>query len=91
MIGLVLVVVARLLRLANIALLVYCVMSFVMPQHELYRKASYYMERVLRPIRSLLYRCFPSLMNMPLDFSPLVLWLLIDIAMSIVSRLGQVL
>ena len=79
------------LRLANLALLVYCVMSFVMPHHPLYRKAYYYMERVLGPIRRTLYNLFPSMRNLAVDFTPLVLWLLMDIGMSVLSRLLRVL
>ncbi|MBR6570812.1 MAG: YggT family protein [Clostridia bacterium] len=77
----------KLLRLANLLLIVYCVMSFVMPDSSVYRKASYYMEKVLSPIRWRLLRWFPALQNLPLDLSPLVLWLLIDIAMALISRL----
>lgn len=73
------------LRLASYALLIYCVMSFVMPQSDLFRKATMYVEPVLRPIRMKLYSWFPALRRLPLDFSPLALWLLIDILMAVVN------
>ena len=60
-----------------------------MPDSSVYRKASYYMEKVLSPIRWRLLRWFPALQNLPLDLSPLVLWLLIDIAMALISRLRR--
>jgi len=91
MIVLILRIAALALRIVSFALLVYCIMSFVMPDHQLYRKLAYYMERILHPIRDRLYRWFPALRRTPVDFSPLVLWLLIDIALSLVYRLGRIL
>lgn len=82
-------IVSTVLRLANLALIAYCIMSFVMPHHELYRKLAYYMERVLHPIRSLLYRWFPALYRLPVDISPLVLWFVIDFAMGLVNMIGR--
>jgi len=79
------------LRLANLALLVYCVMSLVMPHSPLFRKAAYYMERVLSPIRWRLMRWFPALRSLPVDLSPLALWLLMDIAMALINMLRRVL
>jgi len=73
------------LRLASYVLLAYCIMSFIMPQSDLYRKLGYYVERVLYPVRKKLYGWFPSLRNLPVDLSPLVLWLAIDILMSVIS------
>lgn len=87
LIGLILNLASAALRLASFALLVYCVMSFVAPQNDLYRKASYYVERVLYPIRLKLWRWFPALRTLPVDLSPLALWLLIDIAMALVNML----
>ena len=78
------------LHVASIALLVYCVMSFIMPQNELYRKAASYVEPVLHPIRLQLYRWFPALRSLPLDFSPLALWLLLDVAGWVINWLGRI-
>lgn len=90
LIGLILGLAALVLRIASFALLVYCVMSFVAPQNDLYRKAAYYVERFLYPIRMKLWSWFPALRSMPVDFSPLALWLLIDVALAIVNMLGRV-
>ena len=76
-----------LLRLASYALLVYCVMSFLMPGNDLYRKAAGIVEPLLHPIRLRLWRWFPALRSMPVDFSPLAVWLLIDVAMALVNAL----
>lgn len=90
MIGLLLNLAATVLRLASFALLVYCVMSFVAPGNDLFRRAAYYVERVLYPIRMKLWRWFPALRNLPVDLSPLALWLLIDVAMALLNMLRRV-
>ncbi len=90
LIGLILKLASAALRLASFALLVYCVMSFVAPQNEYFRKASYYVERILYPIRLRLWRWFPALRSLPVDISPLALWLLIDVAMALVNMLRRV-
>ena len=90
LIGTILSLAAMALRFASFALLVYCVMSFVAPNNDLYRKAAYYVERVLYPIRLKLWRWFPALRTLPVDISPLALWLLIDVAMALVNMLRRV-
>ena len=89
-IGLSLSLAATILRIASFVLLVYCIMSFVAPQNELYRKAAYYVERVLYPIRMKLWQWFPSLRSMPVDFSPLALWMMIDLALALLNALRRV-
>ena len=59
MIATLLGIIAWLLRLASTVLLIYCIMSFVMPGSDLMRKAASYVEPVLHPFRQLLYRYFP--------------------------------
>ena len=68
------------LRLISLAMMVYCVMSFIMPGSSLYYRLASYVDPILRPVRFRLYRWFPSLRRMPVDFSPLAVWLLIDVA-----------
>ena len=68
------------LRVMSLAMLVYCVMSFVMPGSPLHYRLAALVEPVLNPVRRCLYGWFPSLRRMPVDFSPLAVWLLIDIA-----------
>lgn len=89
MIATLLGIVAWLLRLANTALLIYCIMSFVMPGSDLMRKASAYVEPVLRPFRQLLYRYFPRLCTLPVDFSPLAVWLAIDVVTLLLNLLRR--
>ena len=82
-------IVAWLLRLASTLLLIYCIMSFVMPGTDLMRKAASYVEPVLRPFRELLYRYFPRLRTLPVDFSPLAVWLLIDVVTLLLNLLRR--
>lgn len=87
MLGTLLGIVNWVLRLASTVLLIYCVMSFVMPRSELMAKAASFVEPVLRPFRSFLYRVFPKLRMLPVDFSPILVWLVIDVLMWLVSAL----
>ena len=90
MIGFLLGLVSLALRLASFALLIYCVMSFVMPGNDIFRKARFYVEPILNPVRNQLYRWFPALRRMPVDFSPLALWLAMDILMALVNLLRRI-
>ena len=87
MINLLLGLVSLALRVVSMGMLVYCVMSFLMPQHDSYRKLASYIEPILYPVRRQLYSWFPSLHNLPVDLSPLAVWLLIDIANGILNVL----
>ena len=87
MLGLILGLAALALKLANYALLAYCIMSFVMPQSDLYYKLSRYVQPVLDPVRRKLWQWIPSLRTLPVDVSPLGLWLALDILMWIVNFL----
>lgn len=78
------------LQVLDFALLVYCVMSFVMPQSDLMYKLRGYVEPILDPFRKLLYRWFPKLRTTPLDFSPLAVWLLIEVAISVLRLLARI-
>ena len=89
MISTLLGIVAWLLRLASTLLLIYCIMSFVMPGTDLMRKVASYVEPVLRPFRELLYRYFPRLRTLPVDFSPLAVWLLIDVITLLLNLLRR--
>ncbi|MBP3646414.1 MAG: YggT family protein [Clostridia bacterium] len=90
MIGFLLGIASLALRVVSLGMLIYCVMSFVMPQSEIYYKLSAYIQPILNPVRAQLYRWFPSLRSMPLDFSPLAVWLAIDIAEMLIRALGRI-
>lgn len=44
-------------------------------------------DRILRPFRLLLERLFPALRTVPIDFSPLVALLTINLLQAVISRL----
>ena len=90
MINLVLSLASLALRVISLGMLIYCVMSFVMPQSEWYYKLSFLIEPYLRPVRMQLYRWFPGLRNLPVDFSPLAVWLLIDVANALINLLRRI-
>ena len=77
------------LRIVSLAMLAYCVMSFIMPGSSLYDRLANLVDPILRPVRIRLYRWFPSLRRMPVDFSPLAVWLLIDVAGWVLSLLRR--
>ncbi len=79
------------LQALSLVILVYCVMTLVVPQNELVRKAGAYIEPMLAPFRSLLHRIFPKLRGFAFDLSPLVMWLVIDIAIWLLRLLSRIL
>ena len=72
-------------------MMVYCVMSFIMPGSPLYYRLASYVDPLLRPVRIRLYRWFPALRRMPMDFSPLAVWLLIDVTGWLLNLLRRML
>ena len=65
MIATLLGIIAWLLRLASTMLLIYCIMSFVMPGSDLMRKAASYVEPVLHPSGSCSTAIFPGFGHFP--------------------------
>ena len=80
-----------LLRVVSAALLIYCLLSFVAPGSRLMECLRPHMEGILYPFRRLLFKWFPALMNSPMDFSPLAVWLVIDILMQLLRMLQRAL
>lgn len=78
-----------LLRVVSAALLIYCLLSFVAPGSRLMEFLRPHMEGILYPFRRLLFKWFPALMNSPMDFSPLAVWLVIDILMQLLRMLQR--
>lgn len=80
-----------LLQVVSTALLIYCLLSFVAPGSRLMEFLRPHMEGILYPFRRLLFKWFPALMNSPMDFSPLAVWLVIDILMQLLRMLQRAL
>lgn len=79
-----------LLQIISFALLVYCVMTFVMPGSTYTQKARGFAEPILAPFRELLYKFFPKLKGMAVDFSPLAVWLAIEIIIWLLNLLRRI-
>lgn len=69
-----------LLTVLSWAILIYVIMALVIPQNKYTLLIGKFVEPVLTPIRKLLIKLFPKLATLSVDFSPLVLYLLIQIA-----------
>ena len=80
-----------LLQVVSAALRIYCLLSFVAPGSRLMEFLRPHMEGILYPFRRLLFKWFPALMNSPMDFSPLAVWLVIDILMQLLRMLQRAL
>ncbi len=78
-------------RIINLVVLAYCVMSFVMPQSSLYHRLASYVDPLLNPIRLRLWKWFPALRSVPVDFSPVALWIVIDLLMAALNLLRRIL
>lgn len=75
------------LRLISFGMLLYCILSFVMPDSTIYATLARYVDPVLNPIRQKMWQWFPATRAWRVDISPLVLWLIIDILLRIVHAL----
>lgn len=80
-----------LVRVASWLMLVYVVMSWVLPQNKYTLLIGKYVEPVLSPIRAWLSRTFPKLGSFRLDLSPLVFWLLLDVAIWLLEIVRNIL
>ena len=91
MLSMILGILILLLQVVSAALLIYCLLSFVAPGSRLMEFLRPHMEGILYPFRRLLFKWFPALMNSPMDFSPLAVWLVIDILMQLLRMLQRAL
>jgi len=89
-------------RVINIAILVYCIGSwFVSPGSKLYdywRKLGYFLEPLFRParmllelLRQLLRRVFPNMGYIPIDFTPWLTVILLEVIFGWILRLIAIL
>ena len=73
------------IRILSYALLIYCVLTWILPPyHKVMRLFARFVDPLLRPVRSLLFRLFP---RMPFDISPLVASLVLRFASSLLWRI----
>lgn len=69
---------AKILQLFNLVLIVYCFMSFLMPGNSIFQKLQSVIEPILAPVRRWLYQRFPRLIMLPVDLTPMAIWLAIQ-------------
>lgn len=69
----------------SIILLIYCISSWVIrdPFNKFMRGLSIIVDPVLDPVRNVVRR-IPFLRDLPIDFSPLILMLLLELIMSLI-------
>ena len=79
------------LALISWVLLIYVIMALIVPQNKYTVMVGKYVEPVLSPIRKLLFQWFPKLSQLGVDFSPLALYLVIQIASWLVRLLRSIL
>lgn len=84
-------VVLFLITVASWLLLIYVIMALVIPQHRYTQLMGKYIQPILSPLRIFLYRLFPKLRDTGVDFSPLLLYLLIQVLSWLVRLLRNIL
>lgn len=80
-------VISKFTSLLEMALFIYVLLSYIMPNHDVTKFLYRIFEPILKPIREALYKNFPQLMHIPFDFSVLILYLAIGIFRSIIIRI----
>ena len=84
-------VVLFLISVASWAILIYVIMALIVPQNKYTLLIGKYVEPILAPLRKFLFRIFPKLREIGVDFSPLLFYLLIQIASWLVRVLRNIL
>lgn len=72
-------IISTLLSLLNTAVLLYCILSFVAPNSSIMDAVRPYADMILDPFRQLIYSIFPSAQNTGVDFSPMLLYVVIGL------------
>ena len=71
--------------------LIYVIMALIVPQNKYTLLIGKYVEPILAPIRKFLFRIFPKLGEIGIDFSPLVFYLLIQVVSWLIRLLRSIL
>jgi uncharacterized protein YggT (Ycf19 family) len=69
-----------LLRVGGWVVLLYAVLTWIIPQNKYVQLAGKHLERFLAPIRGWLQRKFPKLSEIRIDLAPIALFLLLIVA-----------
>ncbi|MBN1776791.1 MAG: YggT family protein [Clostridiales bacterium] len=79
------------ITVASWLVLIYVVMALVVPQNKYTLMIGRFVEPVLSPLRKLLFRIFPRLRQIGVDFSPLLFYLLIQLVSWLIRLLQRIL
>lgn len=80
-----------LVEVASWVMLAYVLMALFLPQNKYTLMIGKYVEPMLAPIRAFLQKTFPKLAQTRFDLSPLVFWLLVEIAVWLLKLLKNIL
>ena len=72
-------------------LIVYVLMTLIIPQNKYTQLLGKYVEPFLAPVRALIGKLFPRLASGAFDFSPVGLWLLLLVAQWLIKLLKGIL
>jgi uncharacterized protein YggT (Ycf19 family) len=84
-------VIQFLIVVASWVLLAYVIMALIIPQNKYTLMIGRYVEPILSPIRKFLFRTFPKLGQIGIDFSPLIFYVAIQIVLWLVRLLRTLL
>ena len=84
-------VILFILNIAWWLILIYVIMSLFIPQNKYTQLIGKYIEPVLAPLRKFLYRIFPKLRELGIDFSPLLLYALIWAVSALINLIRNIL
>ncbi len=79
------------LTLLQWALVLYVILSWVLPQHKYTQLLGKYAQILLAPVRKGMERYLPQLRSVGMDLSPVALWLLIAVARWLLGLLRGIL
>ena len=84
-------VILFLITIISWIVLIYVIMALIVPQNKYTLMIGRYVNPVLSPLRKFLFRIFPKLSEIGVDFSPLLFYLLIQIVSWLVRLLRSIL
>ena len=84
-------VIQFLISIASWLVLIYVVMALFIPQNKYTQMIGKYVEPFLAPMRKFLYRVFPKMRELGMDFSPLLFYLVIQILSWLLRLLQNIL
>ena len=85
MIRLLIKIISLALTVINWAVLIYCLLSILAPESQLFKVVSGYVDPILDPFRRIIRRLIPAAAGWRIDLSPVLLWLVIRVVRWIIG------